>query len=38
MQRMIADEPPLAFAFLQFIIRTLADRVDFANREIAALV
>ncbi|MEZ5925164.1 MAG: SulP family inorganic anion transporter [Hyphomicrobiaceae bacterium] len=38
MQEMIKQEPELAFAFLQFIIRTLADRVEFANREISALV
>lgn len=38
MERMIREEPELAFAFLQFIIRTLADRVEFANREISALV
>lgn len=38
MERMIREEPALAFAFLSFIIRTLADRLEFANREIAALV
>ncbi|MFO1172545.1 MAG: SulP family inorganic anion transporter [Hyphomicrobiaceae bacterium] len=38
MQRMIKAEPELAFAFLTFIIRILADRVEFANREISALL
>lgn len=31
------DNPPLAYAFHKFVIRTLADRLDFANREIAGL-
>ncbi len=38
MDRMIGAEPELGKAFLEFIIRTLSDRVEFANREIAALV
>ena len=38
MERMLAEEPDLAAQFLQFIIRALSDRVEFANREIAALV
>ncbi len=38
MERMRQEEPELAFAFQAFIIRTLADRVEFANREISALV
>jgi SulP family sulfate permease len=38
MRAMIEKEPELAIAFLRFIIRTLADRVEFANREISALV
>lgn len=32
------DSPATAQAFLRFIVRVLADRVDFANHEIAALV
>jgi SulP family sulfate permease len=36
-QRMQQENPQLAAAFLQFIIRAMADRIDFANREIAAL-
>jgi SulP family sulfate permease len=31
------DNPTLAYAFHKFVIRTLADRVDFANREVSAL-
>ena len=37
MDRMEADNPPLAYAFHKFVIRTLAERLDFANREVAAL-
>jgi SulP family sulfate permease len=36
-ERMRREEPQLAAAFLQFIVRALADRVEHANREIAAL-
>jgi SulP family sulfate permease len=38
LERMLREEPALAGHFLQFIIRTLADRVEFANREIGALL
>jgi len=31
------ERPDLARAFDDFILRTLADRLDVANREIAAL-
>jgi SulP family sulfate permease len=31
------DNPPLAYAFHRFVIRTLASRLDFANREVASL-
>lgn len=34
---MVRDDPDLAAAFMRFIVRVLADRVEFANREIAAL-
>jgi SulP family sulfate permease len=36
-QRMQQGRPDLATAFGDFIMRILADRIDFANREIAAL-
>ncbi len=36
--RLLDDEPAHGAAFMAFIIRVLADRIDFANREIAALV
>ena len=36
-QRMRRERPDLASAFVDFIIRTLSDRVDFANRAVAAL-
>lgn len=36
-ERMRRERPDLASAFDDFIIRTLADRVDFANRGVAAL-
>jgi SulP family sulfate permease len=36
LERMEADDPPLAVAFHRFVVRTLADRLDFANREISA--
>jgi hypothetical protein len=31
------ENPALAHAFHKFVIRTLASRLDFANREVAAL-
>jgi sulfate permease, SulP family len=34
--RMEADDPALAYAFHKFIVRILATRLDFANREAAA--
>jgi SulP family sulfate permease len=36
-ERMRRERPDLASAFDDFIIRTLAERVDFANRGVAAL-
>ena len=36
-RQMEQDDPGLAYAFHRFVIRTLASRLDFANREIAAL-
>lgn len=35
--RLCAENPGLASAFLEFIVRSLADRLEFANRGIAAL-
>jgi SulP family sulfate permease len=35
--RLCAEHPDLATAFLEFIVRALADRLEFANRGIAAL-
>jgi SulP family sulfate permease len=35
--RLNRDDPALAAAFLEFIVRALADRLEFANRGIAAL-
>ncbi len=35
--RMCRERPDLAIAFDEFIIRVLADRIDFANRTVAAL-
>lgn len=35
--RLCSEDPELAAAFLEFIIRALADRLEFANRGIAAL-
>jgi SulP family sulfate permease len=35
---MIRDDPRLALDFQAFIIRSLSDRVEFANREVSALV
>lgn len=37
-ERLLAEMPTLGAAFHQFIIRALADRVEFANQEIAALI
>jgi hypothetical protein len=36
--RLMAVDAPTGTAFLQFVIRALADRVDGSNREIAALL
>jgi SulP family sulfate permease len=36
-ERMRRERPDLANAFDDFIMRTLADRIDFANREVVAL-
>ena len=36
-RRMETEHPALAQAFHKFVIRTLASRLDFANREVAAL-
>jgi SulP family sulfate permease len=38
MTRMEQDEPTLAYAFHKLVIRTLAERLDFANREVASIV
>jgi SulP family sulfate permease len=35
--RLCVEDPELATAFLEFIVRALADRLEFANRGIAAL-
>jgi CRP-like cAMP-binding protein len=37
LDRMRSERPNLASAFADFIIRILADRIDVANREVAAL-
>ncbi len=37
LDRMRGERPDLASAFADFIIRILADRIDVANREVAAL-
>lgn len=37
-QRMLDQEPELGAHFLQFIVRALSDRVEFANKEISALL
>jgi CRP-like cAMP-binding protein len=34
---MEADDPTLAYAFHKFIVRILASRLEYANREAAAL-
>jgi sulfate permease, SulP family len=36
-ETMLEESPPDATRFLEFIVRQLADRVEFANKEIAAL-
>jgi SulP family sulfate permease len=36
MARMEKEDPELAHAFHKLVIRTLAARLDFANREVAA--
>ena len=37
MDHMEKDDPALAYAFHKLVIRTLATRLDFANREVASL-
>ena len=37
MDQMEKDDPALAYAFHKLVIRTLATRLDFANREVASL-
>jgi SulP family sulfate permease len=37
MTQMEQDDPTLAYAFHKLVIRTLAARLDFANREMASL-
>jgi SulP family sulfate permease len=37
MDQMEADDPILGYAFHKFVIRTLAARLDFANREVVGL-
>jgi len=37
MTQMEHDDPTLAFAFHKLVIRTLATRLDFANKEVASL-
>jgi SulP family sulfate permease len=37
LEQMEADNPTLAYAFHKFVIRTLASRLDFANRVIAGM-
>ena len=37
-EALVAQDSALARALLEFIVRALADRLEFANREIAALV
>ena len=36
--RMIKDDPEIAARLLQFVIRMMADRLEFANKEISALM
>jgi hypothetical protein len=35
--KMERDDPTLAYAFHKLVIRTLAARLDFANREVPGL-
>jgi sulfate permease, SulP family len=37
-ERLQTEQPDSAVAFLRFIARLLADRLEFANRETAALM
>ena len=37
LDRMEVEEPSVASAFHTFVVRTLADRLNFANYEISAL-
>jgi SulP family sulfate permease len=37
LERMEMEAPAVAVAFHRFVIRTLSERLDFANREVAAL-
>jgi hypothetical protein len=37
LERMRREQPDLAGAFTDFIVRVIADRLDATNREIAAL-
>ena len=37
MTQMEQKDPALAYAFHRLVIRTLATRLDFANREVAGL-
>jgi SulP family sulfate permease len=37
-ERLLVERPDIGAALHQFIIRALADRIEFANQEIAALV
>ena len=37
-ERLACEDPAAAARFLEFIVRQLADRVEFATKEIAALV
>jgi len=37
LDQMEKDDPDLAYAFHKLVIRTLAARLDFANREVASL-
>lgn len=36
--RMVRDDPEVAARLLQFVIRMMADRLEFANKEISALM
>ena len=36
-ERMEQEQPQLAHAFHRFVVRMLASRLDFANREVAGL-